>query len=195
MLSARKQKLSQKSRKGFCRESLLFQRSAAVAAAQSLKPCLTLCDPIDGSPSGSSVPGILQARILEQVSISFSGACMHAKLFQQCLTLCDPKNSSPPGYSALGILQARILEWVAISFSSLIAKSLLARWNPKGHSPPGPSVHGISQERILEWAAISFSFKGIKEVIKNEQRSQFSNTRVIVLDRDEQGRHYRTLGE
>ena len=45
---------------------------AAAAAAKSLQSCLTLCDPTDGSPRGSSVPGILQARILEWVSISFS---------------------------------------------------------------------------------------------------------------------------
>jgi len=44
------------------------------AAAKSLQSCLTLCDPIDGSPPGSSVPGILQARILEWVAISFSNA-------------------------------------------------------------------------------------------------------------------------
>ena len=42
------------------------------AAAKSLQSCPTLCDPIDGSPPGSSVPGILQARILEWVAISFS---------------------------------------------------------------------------------------------------------------------------
>ena len=44
------------------------------AAAKSLQSCPTLCDPIDGSPSGSPVPGILQARILEWVAISFSNA-------------------------------------------------------------------------------------------------------------------------
>ena len=42
------------------------------AAAKSLQSCPTLCDPIDGSPPGSAVPGILQARILEWVAISFS---------------------------------------------------------------------------------------------------------------------------
>ena len=42
------------------------------AAAKSLQSCLTLCDPIDSSPPGSPVPGILQVRILEQVAISFS---------------------------------------------------------------------------------------------------------------------------
>ena len=48
--------------------------AAAAAAAKSLQSCLTLCDPIDSSPPGSSVPGILQARTLEWVAISFSNA-------------------------------------------------------------------------------------------------------------------------
>ena len=47
---------------------------AAAAAAKSLQLCPTLCDPRDGSPPGSPVPGILQARTLEWVSISFSNA-------------------------------------------------------------------------------------------------------------------------
>ena len=46
----------------------------AAAAAESLQSCPTLCDPIDGSPSGSPVPGTLQARTLEWVAISFSRA-------------------------------------------------------------------------------------------------------------------------
>ena len=48
--------------------------AAAAAAAKSLQSCPTLCDPIDGSPSGSAVPGILQARTLEWEAISFSNA-------------------------------------------------------------------------------------------------------------------------
>ena len=48
--------------------------AAAAAAAKSLQSCPTLCDPIDGSPTGSAVPGILQARTLEWVAISFSNA-------------------------------------------------------------------------------------------------------------------------
>ena len=46
----------------------------AAVAAKSLQSCPTLCDPIDGSPPGSAVPGILQARTLEWVTISFSNA-------------------------------------------------------------------------------------------------------------------------
>ena len=48
--------------------------AAAAAAAKSLQSCPTLCDPTDGSPPGSPVPGILQARTLEWVAISFSNA-------------------------------------------------------------------------------------------------------------------------
>ena len=53
---------------------LLPFAAAAAAAAALLQLCLTLCDPIDGSPPGSPVPGILQARTLEWVAISFSNA-------------------------------------------------------------------------------------------------------------------------
>ena len=49
-------------------------RTAAATAAKLLQSCLTLCDPIDSSPRGSSVPGILQARTLEWVAIFFSNA-------------------------------------------------------------------------------------------------------------------------
>ena len=48
--------------------------AAAAAAAKSLQSCPTLCDPIDGSPPGSTIPGILQARTLEWIAISFSNA-------------------------------------------------------------------------------------------------------------------------
>ena len=51
-----------------------FLAAAAAAAAKSLHSCPTLCDPIEGTPPGSSVPGILQARTLEWVAISCSNA-------------------------------------------------------------------------------------------------------------------------
>ena len=51
-----------------------FEIHIYTAAAKSLQSCPTLCGPIDGSPPGSSVPGILQARTLEWVAISFSNA-------------------------------------------------------------------------------------------------------------------------
>ena len=51
-----------------------YPAAAAAAAAKLLQSCPTLCNPIDGSPSGFPVPGILQARILEWVAMSFSTA-------------------------------------------------------------------------------------------------------------------------
>ena len=55
-------------------QSWTIKKAAAAAAAKSLQSCLTLCDPINGSPPGSPIPGILQARTLEWVAISFSSA-------------------------------------------------------------------------------------------------------------------------
>ena len=114
----------------------------AAAAAKSLQSCPTLCDHIDGSPTGSTIPGILQKRTLEWVAIPLSrgssrpgieprfpalqadslpseplAAAAAAKSIQSCPTLCDPIDGSPPGSPIPGILQARTLEWVAISFS------------------------------------------------------------------------------
>ena len=66
-----------------CKESDMTERlnmntdthkATSAAAAKSLQSCPTLCDPIDGSPTGSPVPGIFQARTLEWVAISFSNA-------------------------------------------------------------------------------------------------------------------------
>ena len=56
------------------RKDKTWRKPAAAAAAKSLQLCPTLCDPIDGSPPGSPIPGIIQARILEWVAISFSNA-------------------------------------------------------------------------------------------------------------------------
>ena len=60
--------------KGRVKLSVPGPQAAAAAAAKAFRSCPTLCDPIDGSPPDSSVPGILQARILEWVAISFSNA-------------------------------------------------------------------------------------------------------------------------
>ena len=59
---------------GFARHMGNLSIRTAAAAAKSLQSCPTLCDPIDSSPPGSPVPGILQARTLKWVAISFSNA-------------------------------------------------------------------------------------------------------------------------
>ena len=92
------------------------------AAAKLLQSCLTLCDPVDGSPPGSAVPEILQARTLE--CCHFLLQCVKVKsesevaqYFQYSSTLRNPMDCSPLGSSVHGIFQARVLEWVAIAFS------------------------------------------------------------------------------
>ena len=113
-------KLSTDARPGHCWGNTLTAAAAAAAAA-SLQSCPILCDPIDGSPSGSPVPGILQARTLEWVAIAFSNAWKWKVKVKSlsCWTLRNPMDYSPPGSSVHGIFQARALEWGAIAFSDL----------------------------------------------------------------------------
>ena len=106
--------------------------TGAAAAAKSLPSCLTLCDPIDGSPPGSPIPGILQARTLEWVAISFSNAWKlkvksESEVAQSCPTLSDPMDCSLPGSSVHGIFQARVSDWVAIAFSDIVTKWALSQ--------------------------------------------------------------------
>ena len=77
------------------------------AAAKLLQSCPTLCDPTDSSLPGSSVPGILQARTLEWVAISFSNACMYPSHFSRvrlCATLWSAAHQAPlsTGFSRQG---------------------------------------------------------------------------------------------
>ena len=76
-----------------CSPPLTSIRAADAAAAKSLHLCLTLCNPVDGSPPGSPVPGILQARTLEWVAISFSNAWkwkVKVKLLSRVWLLATP---------------------------------------------------------------------------------------------------------
>ena len=79
------------------------------AAAKLLQSCPTLCGPHRQQPPGSPVPGILQARTLEWVAISFSNAWkwkVKVESLKSCPTLSDPMDCSLPGSSIHGILQA-----------------------------------------------------------------------------------------
>ena len=87
----------------------------------SLQSCPTLCDPIDGSPPGSAVPGILQARTLEWVAFPSPMHERESEVSQSCANLNDPMDCSLPGSSVHGIFQARVLEWVALPFPILTA--------------------------------------------------------------------------
>ena len=83
----------------------------AAAAAKLLQSFPTLCDSIDGSPPGSLIPGILQARTLEWVAISFSNAQkwkVKVKSLSRVPLFATPMDCSLPGSSIHGIFQARV---------------------------------------------------------------------------------------
>ena len=92
----------------------------SAAAAKLLQLCLTLCDPIDGSPSGSPVPGLLQARTLEGVAISFSNAWkwkVKVGSLSRVRLLTTPWTADHQAPPSMGFFQARVPEWGAIAFS------------------------------------------------------------------------------
>ena len=93
----------------------------AAAAAKSLQSCPTLCDPIDNSPPGSPVPGILRQE--HRSGLPFPSPMRESEVAQSCPTLSDPMDCSPPGSSVHGIFQARVLEWGAIAFSDMQSTS------------------------------------------------------------------------
>ena len=92
---------------------------AAATAAKLLQSCLTLCDPIDGSPPGSPCPWDSPGKNTG-VGCHFLLQCMKVKseseVAQSCPTLSDPMDCSLPGSSIHGIFQTRVLEWGAIAF-------------------------------------------------------------------------------
>ena len=84
------------------------------AAAKSLQSCLTLCDPIDGSPPGSPVPGILQAETLEWVAISFSNACkwkVKVKLLSRVWLLATPWTAASQAPPSMGFSRQEYCSW------------------------------------------------------------------------------------
>ena len=94
-----------------------------ICYAKSLQSCPTLCDPIDSSPPGSPVPGILQARTLEWAAISFSNAWkwkVKVKLLSRVLLLATPWTAAHQAPPSMGFFQARVLEWGAIAFSTQV---------------------------------------------------------------------------
>ena len=80
-----------------CIHICIYTYIYTAAVAKSLQSCPTLCDPIDGSPPGSSIPGILQTRTLEWVAIAFSNACMLSRSshVQLCVTPWTAAHQAP----------------------------------------------------------------------------------------------------
>ena len=101
---------------------------AAAAAAKSLQSCPTLCDPIDGSPPGSAVPGILPARTLEWVAISFSNAWkwkVKVKLLSHVWLLATPWTAAYQSPPSMGFSRQEYWSGVPLPSPWVIARSYL----------------------------------------------------------------------
>ena len=117
-----------------------------MAAAKSLQLCLTLCDPIDGSPPGSKNTGVGCHFLLQSMKVK-----SESKVAQPRLTLSVPMDCSLPGSSVHGVFQARVLEWVAIAFSSL-------RWrgNQISPTPEHPKEFSSNYSCFSGWGRTTF---------------------------------------
>ena len=151
--------------------------------AKSLQLCLTLCNPVDCSPPCSSVLGILQARILEWISMLSSRGSSWPRdrtriSYVSCIpcrcccwvasVVSDsvrPQRRQPtrfphpwdsPGKNT-GVGCHFLLQCMKVKSKSEVAQSCPTLSDPTDSSLPGSSVHGISQARVLEWGAIAFS--------------------------------------
>ena len=125
--------------------------AAAPAAAKSLQSCPTLCDPIDSSPPGSPVPGILQARILEWVAISFSNAWkgkVKVKSLSRVLLFVTPMDCSTPGlpiHHQLPELTQNHVYWVG---------DAIQLFHPLS-SPSPPAFNLFQHQGLFKWVSSS----------------------------------------
>ena len=142
----------------------IWVTTADTTAAKLLQSCLTLCDPIDGSPPGSPIAGILQARILEWVAMSFSSAWkwkVKVKSLSRVLLLATSwtaAHQAPPSmgfssnYSGPQITffkKPKKIICLGCILACMHAKSLQScptLWDPKDYDPSGSSVHGFSRQ-------------------------------------------------
>ena len=114
----------------------------------------SVCDPIDGSPPGSPVPGILQTRTLEWVAISFSNAWK----WKVKVTPWTAAHQAPP---SLGF--SRQEHWSGLPFPSPMYESEKWKW-PHGLQPTRLLHPWIFQARVLEWGAIAFSASSVQKL-------------------------------
>ena len=132
---------------------MYFYLSSSSAAAKSLQSCPTLCDPTDGSPPGSPIPGILQARTLEWVAIYFSNAGkwkVKVKSLSRVWLLATPWTAAYQVPPSMGF--SRQEYWSGVPMPSPVTvwrqmKYLKVLWGwllGKSHSPPTPEGEGHS---------------------------------------------------
>ena len=122
----------------------LVSSALAAAAAKLPQSCPTLCDPRDGSPPDSPVPGILQARTLEWGAIAFSSAWkwkVKGKSLSRVRLFTIPRTAAYQAPPSMGFSRQEYWEWGAIAFSTCIGRQVLYHWHHLGsprhvHKPP-----------------------------------------------------------
>ena len=127
----------------------LLKHHYAAAAAKSLQSCPTLCDPTDSSPTGSPVPGILQARTLEWVAISFSNAWkwkVKGKSLSRVWLLATPRTAAYQAPPSMGL--SRQEHWSGLPFPSPIHESEKWKWSRSVVSD-SQRHHGLQATRLL----------------------------------------------
>ena len=120
--------------------------------AKSLQSCPTLCDPIDGSPPGSPVPGILQARTLEWVAISFSSAWRwkeRVKLLSRVRLLATPWTTAYQASLSIGF--SRQEYWSGVPLPSPIKELRISKWDHPhlGVGPKFNDSHPFKRKRKI----------------------------------------------
>ena len=143
--------------------------------------CLALCNPMDCSPPGTSLHGILQARILDWIAIPFSRASSQSRDGTQVsytagrfftIRALGKHSNHTRGWTQKSSSVLPTKGWYLPSTAAAAAakslQSCLTVCNPVDCSPPGSSIHGIFQARVPEWVALAFSGHLLLQRIKSQ---------------------------
>ena len=128
----------------------------AAAAAKSLQSCPTLCNPIDGSPPGSAIPGILQARTLEWVAISFSNAWkwkMKVKSLSRARLLATPWTEAYQAPPSMGFSRRKS---TGVGCHCFLCIEVGLSWNNSGYYPPPPPPKTSPRWRFLHFPMANY---------------------------------------
>ena len=140
----------------------VWKRIGKCVEVLDTQSCPTVCDPMNCSLPGSSIHGILQARILKWVAISFSRGSLRPRDWTQVSHITGRFFSIWAIWEACSKMAFLLRSpWNNHFYTAAAAvkllQSCLTLHNPIDCSLPGSSVHGIFQARVLEWGAIAFS--------------------------------------
>ena len=148
---------------------------SAAAAAKSLQLCPTLCGPIDGSPPGSPIPGILQARILEWVAVSFSNAWkwkVKGKSLSRVRLLATPWPTAYQAPPSMGFSRQEYWRGVPLPSPASMSNTLNNWLHPAFASTPGRgwpiSFSSLTSQEVSRGTHFVLRFRGLFSSIQEE---------------------------